>query len=448
MTEAVVIFLLVLGVHSLRLRYRLNPFYALLGGITAIMSWVTDTGIQVEAFGISFLVGSTVFYTALILGVFVLYAFDGPRSARIAIVTIAGVSIVAPVIVAVLRLQLDLLGYVPAEFFPSPDLRINTASVLTTISDFIFLGIAWEFLDGNKHRVPIWARAFLTLLGVMWFDSLLFNTGAFLGTPGYVDILRGSLLNRLILSVFTFPFLYGYLTWQNKKVGIVLEHRPVLAFLKEMAEGNGDLDIVKREIARRQQTEEALRKLEVQYETLFREMMNGFAVHEVILDAAGKAVDYRFLAVNPAFEQMTGLKAKDIIGKRSIEVLPKIEPFWVEAYGKVALTGKAKSFENYSAELNKYFLVTAFQPAPNQLASVFTDITERKEVEKALNEVKMLSGLLPICASCKQIRNDTGYWQSVESYISSHSQAEFTHGLCPDCIKKLYPDIADDLLKP
>ncbi len=159
-------------------------------------------------------------------------------------------------------------------------------------------------------------------------------------------------------------------------------------------------------------------------------------------------MDYRFLAVNPAFEQMTGLKAKDIIGKRSIEVLPKIEPFWVEAYGKVALTGKAKSFENYSAELNKYFLVTAFQPAPNQLASVFTDITERKEVEKALNEVKMLSGLLPICASCKQIRNDTGYWQSVESYISSHSQAEFTHGLCPDCIKKLYPDIADDLLKP
>ncbi len=55
--------------------------------------------------------------------------------------------------------------------------------------------------------------------------------------------------------------------------------------------------------------------------------------------------------------------------------------------------------------------------------------------------MKTLSGLLPICASCKKIRNDKGYWQAIEGYIGEHSEAEFTHGICPVCVKKLYPDI-------
>ena len=54
--------------------------------------------------------------------------------------------------------------------------------------------------------------------------------------------------------------------------------------------------------------------------------------------------------------------------------------------------------------------------------------------------MKQLSGFLPICASCKRIRDDTGYWNQIESYISAHSEAQFSHGICPDCIKKLYPE--------
>jgi CheY-like chemotaxis protein len=68
-------------------------------------------------------------------------------------------------------------------------------------------------------------------------------------------------------------------------------------------------------------------------------------------------------------------------------------------------------------------------------------LTQRNaELQKALVEIKTLSGLLPICASCKKIRDDQGYWTQLESYISEHSEAEFTHGCCPDCMKKLYPD--------
>jgi PAS domain S-box-containing protein len=86
------------------------------------------------------------------------------------------------------------------------------------------------------------------------------------------------------------------------------------------------------------------------------------------------------------------------------------------------------------------------------------DITERTRLEEeksnlvielqdALAKVKQLSGFIPICASCKKIRDDEGYWSQVETYISKHSEALFSHGICPDCMRKLYPDFADEILE-
>ncbi|MFA5728602.1 MAG: histidine kinase N-terminal 7TM domain-containing protein [Candidatus Neomarinimicrobiota bacterium] len=85
---------------------------------------------------------------------------------------------------------------------------------------------------------------------------------------------------------------------------------------------------------------------------------------------------------------------------------------------------------------------------------VLRDITEKKKAEaereklirdlqEALNQVKTLSGLLPICSHCKKIRDDKGYWSEVETYIHSHSDVDFSHGICPECLKKYYPEIAD-----
>jgi len=84
---------------------------------------------------------------------------------------------------------------------------------------------------------------------------------------------------------------------------------------------------------------------------------------------------------------------------------------------------------------------------------VFRNIAERKKAEEervrliqelqgALAKVKTLSGLLPICASCKKIRDDQGYWQQVEYYLEAHSEARFTHGICPECMKHLYPNLS------
>ncbi|MDG4476906.1 hypothetical protein [Thiovibrio frasassiensis] len=87
------------------------------------------------------------------------------------------------------------------------------------------------------------------------------------------------------------------------------------------------------------------------------------------------------------------------------------------------------------------------------------EIEERKQTEmekeqliaqlqQAMQEVKVLSGFLPICASCKKIRDDTGYWRQIEEYISKHSNALFSHGICPDCTKKLYPEFHAKLHPP
>ncbi len=92
---------------------------------------------------------------------------------------------------------------------------------------------------------------------------------------------------------------------------------------------------------------------------------------------------------------------------------------------------------------------------PLRVIGTHTDISETKHLQKeheqliaelrdALDQVKQLSGILPICSSCKKIRDDKGYWQRLEAYIYEHSEAQFSHGLCPDCLKKLYPDYTDD----
>jgi hypothetical protein len=69
------------------------------------------------------------------------------------------------------------------------------------------------------------------------------------------------------------------------------------------------------------------------------------------------------------------------------------------------------------------------------------------KLEKSLAEIKTLSGLLPICAHCKKVRNDQGYWQQIEEYISEHSSADFSHGICPECARKLYPHLKLEKLK-
>ena len=126
------------------------------------------------------------------------------------------------------------------------------------------------------------------------------------------------------------------------------------------------------------------------YQMVFENMLDGCALHEIILGEHGLPVDYRFLAVNPAFQEMTGLSAERILGKTVREVMPDVEPFWIERYGRVAMTGESVQFEEFSAALDRHFKVSAFRSSPGNFVVVVVDITAQKA---AAGKIQRLSRL-------------------------------------------------------
>lgn len=133
-------------------------------------------------------------------------------------------------------------------------------------------------------------------------------------------------------------------------------------------------------------SEKVLRENEYKYNIIIDKMLNGFALHEIICDERGTPVNYRFLKVNPAFEKITKYKARNLLGKTVLEIRPEMEPFLIETYGKVALTGKPIIFDFHNKYTDEYFVITAFQPAKGQFACIFQNITELKKTENALRE--------------------------------------------------------------
>ncbi|HSK47503.1 MAG TPA: SpoIIE family protein phosphatase [Coriobacteriia bacterium] len=132
---------------------------------------------------------------------------------------------------------------------------------------------------------------------------------------------------------------------------------------------------------------ERVRSSEEKYRTLFNSLIDGFALHEIVVDDSGQPVDYIFLEVNQAFEQLSGLQASEIAGKRVTQVLPGIEndpADWIGAYGRVALTGEPLRFEQYSEPLRRWFSVSAYSPARGRFVTVFDDVSERKAAEDVL----------------------------------------------------------------
>lgn len=113
---------------------------------------------------------------------------------------------------------------------------------------------------------------------------------------------------------------------------------------------------------------------EKKYRQLFENSFVAISVHDVILDENGKPCDYRFLEVNQAFEEFTGLKAIDTVGKTCLEVIPDVEPYWIEIFGKVAVTGIPITFENYNRSTQKNYRVTAYAPEPNKFVALSVPI--------------------------------------------------------------------------
>ena len=190
-----------------------------------------------------------------------------------------------------------------------------------------------------------------------------------------------------------------------------------------------------------------------------------------VIDADG-----RVIAWNRAMERTTGIDKKEMIGKGNrayavpfygkprpllIDLVLKRDSQWEKEYltltERDGLPVESESFHPSMGDGGRFFSEAAgrlYDAQGNIVGAIETlrDITTAKrteqdrerlitELQDALTKVRTLSGLLPICASCKKIRNDEGYWDQIESFISKHSHAEFSHSICPECARKLYPDL-------
>jgi PAS domain S-box-containing protein len=239
--------------------------------------------------------------------------------------------------------------------------------------------------------------------------------------------------------------------WMHKRANTG-ETFPAEVLLSAMElDGKPVLQAVVRDITERKRMEEKLRQLSRAVEQSPASI--------VITNRAGD-IEY----VNPKFVQVTGYTLAEVLGKNP-RVLKSGEKS-PEAYRELWQTitaGKEWNGEFHNKKKNGelYWESASISPIRDlaghvtHYVGVKEDITTRKQTEAerdmlihdlhdALANVKSLSGLLPICASCKKIRDDKGYWSQVESYIQKHSDATFTHGMCPDCIKKWYPDLVKD----
>lgn len=211
-----------------------------------------------------------------------------------------------------------------------------------------------------------------------------------------------------------------------------------------------DMDITERKLA-----EEKLHNQMVFFETLINTIPNPLFYK----DSNGI-----YMGANDAFYEFIGKSPEDVVGKNVFDVSPKdiADKYYkkdkelLEKPGKQSYEWKVKSKDNSVRTV--IFNKATFRDSRENVAGllgIMLDITDRKraeqeredlidELRKANSEIENLQGLIPICSFCKKIRDDEGYWENIEKYITAHSKAIFTHGVCPDCIKKHYPEYSDD----
>ncbi|MCL5103527.1 MAG: PAS domain S-box protein [Armatimonadetes bacterium] len=254
------------------------------------------------------------------------------------------------------------------------DSEAKFRAIMSTVADALII------ID-NNGRVSYWNPAAERMFGYLDDEVIGRNLHSIVAPPKYV-------------LAFKEAFKRFRTTGEGDAVGKTLE---LAALHKDGREFPVELSIsafkigdewfatgVVRDITERKQAQGALEASEERYRTLFSSMSEGFALCEIICDEKGKPCDWRYLEVNQAFEQNTGLMADQVVGKTVLEVLPNIESSWIGCYGEVALTGKPTRFENRVEELGRDFEVFAFSPARGQFAALFVDTTERKRAEEAI----------------------------------------------------------------
>jgi len=194
----------------------------------------------------------------------------------------------------------------------------------------------------------------------------------------------GDDINEILKKVHDGIKVEHYETTRKKKNGELIMVSLTVSPIYDTNNNIVGISTIGRDVTETRKLTDRMNQSEKKYRTLFSNMNQGVALHEIILDKNNTPIDYRFLEMNDSFAKILDVKSEDYIGKTVLEVLPNTEKYWIEQYGKVALTGNQLKYENYAKDFNKYFEAYAFSPAQGQFAVIITDITERKlsEIEK------------------------------------------------------------------
>lgn len=196
------------------------------------------------------------------------------------------------------------------------------------------------------------------------------------------------------------------------------------------------------------------RRQEMLLSGLFEESLHGIGVKEIVTNESGEPIDYIYKQVNDQFEELTGLDADEVVGKRATEAIDGIEetPF-IDIFGEVALDGTTAQFEQYSEPLDRYYEVSAFSPRQGECISIFSDITERKNheqeleserefIEKSLNTLDDIFYLVDVEGNFQRWNDTlpelTGY---TDEEIDSMNALEFFEGEHRTSIEKAIRDI-------
>lgn len=194
---------------------------------------------------------------------------------------------------------------------------------------------------------------------------------AYQGVKGYID--RALAGERLSFSA-KMPYREDFIKYIHTSYIPDIQEGEVAGFYTLVS------DVTEQAVARQQ-----LEESEEKYRNLFETMDQGFCILEMIFDADNNPLDYRFLETNPTFQQQTGLV--DAKGKTALELVPNLERHWFEIYGKVAISGEAAHFTQGSEAMGRWFEVNAFRLGGSEsrkVALLFTDITQRKQMEESL----------------------------------------------------------------
>ncbi len=208
-------------------------------------------------------------------------------------------------------------------------------------------------------------------------------------------------------------------------------------------------------VLRQGHAERALRESEERYRDLFESAND-------LIQCVG--MDGSIQYVNRAWREALGYSQEEARGLSLLNIIhPSCQAHCMEMFKRVVAGESLTNLEaTFIARDGREILVegsTNCQQAeghPTLTRSIFRDVTEKKraeqalrakneELERALAEVKQLQGILPICSHCKKIRDDGDYWQEVEAYVEKHSTAQFSHGICPDCLKRFHPQVFERL---